>query len=711
MRSHRLLVWLRRAPRTASLPHRSPRRLLLPLLGAWVLLAAALAPQALQAAQPVFTTPEQRPVPLRSQPWPSGSFLVLAYHDVDDDEADQRYLAVTTRKLVGEFAWLRENGYQPVSVQQILDAHAGRSPLPEKAVLLSFDDGFSSFYTRVFPLLRAYQWPALWAPVGSWLDALPDQPIDFGGLVTPRERFATWEQVREVHRSGLVEIGAHTQNLHFGHIANPQGNTQPAAASLFYDQQDGRYESHAQFEARISQDVQAITGRIARHTGQPPRAWVWPYGAMHGRSWQIARQHGYQLSFSLEPGLANAADLDNIPRFLISADLRLSQFADFITGIQDAEPLRAAHVDLDYVYDSDPEQQERNIDALVQRIHDMRLNTVFLQAFADPQGDGLVRAVYFPNRVLPMRADLFNRVAWQLRTRSQARVYAWMPVLAFDLEPGLARVGHAAAVEPFDGGSHEAAPSIPAPPAPGQYSRLSPFDPAARQAIRTLYEDLGWQAAFSGVLFHDDAMLTEDEDLSAPALQAYRDAGFTGALPVPLEDAEQQQRWMRFKTGALTDFTLELVDAVRGVRGAHVRSARNVFAGTITEPGSERWLAQNFRQALAAYDWTVPMVMPLMEQVPRRQIDAWLDGIVDAVARIPGALDKTVFEVQAVDWLQPDQEGRQRRIPSAEIAHWLRRLNLRGARHLAYYPDDFKHQHPDAASMRRHLSNHWFPLP
>ncbi|MBN0617114.1 polysaccharide deacetylase family protein, partial [Pseudomonas aeruginosa] len=106
--------------------------------------------------------------------------------------------------------WLLHNGYHAISVQDILDAHYGLKSLPPKAFLLSFDDGYSSFYTRVWPLLKAWNVPALWAPVGSWVDTPAGQPVNFGGLMTPRERFATWEMVRELSRSPLVEIGAHT---------------------------------------------------------------------------------------------------------------------------------------------------------------------------------------------------------------------------------------------------------------------------------------------------------------------------------------------------------------------------------------------------------------------------------------------------------------------------------------------------------------------
>lgn len=100
---------------------------------------------------------------------------MLSYHDVADDAADQRYVAVRTSALNEQISWLRDNDYQPISVQQILDAHDGKAVLPPKAVLLTFDDGYSSFYTRVWPLLKAYNWPALWAPVGSWVNAPANQ--------------------------------------------------------------------------------------------------------------------------------------------------------------------------------------------------------------------------------------------------------------------------------------------------------------------------------------------------------------------------------------------------------------------------------------------------------------------------------------------------------------------------------------------------------
>jgi biofilm PGA synthesis lipoprotein PgaB len=642
-----------------------------------------------------FVPPQERPPVRAEEPWPVNSFVTLAYHDVQDVDADQRYLTVRTANLVAQFAWLRENDYHPVSVDQILAAKAGGSPLPQRAVLLSFDDGFSSFYHRVFPLLKAVGWPALLAPVGSWIDTPANKLVNFGGLMTPRERFLTWDEIREMSASGLVEVGAHTDALHYGALANPEGNAEPAAANYLYDAKTGTYENDAEFRGRVERDIDAITRKVLAATGRVPRVWVWPYGAASGTALQILRKHGYKVALTLDGGLGSTSRLMNEPRILISGDPEISAFANAVVAVRDRPVIRAAQVDLDYVYDIDPAQESRNFDRLIQRIRDLRVNTVFLQAFADPAGDGVVRSLYFPNRHLPMRADLFNRAAWQLITRSKVRVYAWMPVLSFDLKGNIERVQGLAqsAGKPVTGRT--------------DYPRLSPFDPVARSQIADIYEDLARHASFDGILFHDDAVLSDYEDASPSAIAAYREAGLPTDLSRLRSDSVLADKWMRLKSRALTDFTLDLARDVKAIRGPQIKTARNIFAAPVLDPSSEAWFGQNYDDFLGAYDWVVPMVMPLMEHVPDVQIDHWLDKMVATVASRPGGIDHTIFEIQTVDW----KGGVATAIPDPRLSAWLRRLQLHGARNLAYYPDNFVTDHPDVKSMRAAISNDWFPLP
>lgn len=652
---------------------------------------------------PAYVPPDQRPVALQEKPWPQNKYLVLAYHSVEDDQADQTFLAVRSDQLVAQLTWLRENQYTPITIDQILAARDGGPSLPSKAVLLTFDDGYRDFYTRVLPILRSFNWPAVLAPVGSWIQTPQDKPVMFGDTPKPRDKFLSEDELRQVAKSPLVEIGAHTYDSHKGLQANPQGNQLPAFVNRLYFSQLQRYETDEEYEARINKDAELITRMIKKVTGKSPRVFVWPYGAPNGIAERILRKYGYQIFMSLDDGLADVKKPENVPRILMSGRDSIRGVAQRFTAVAEPSTMRVAHVDLDYVYDPDPVQQGKNLDALIQRVADLQANTVFLQAFADAKGDGLVREVYFPNRVLPMRADLFNRVSWQLQSRARVKVYAWMPVLALNLDATHPRVTR---WNPDTGKA-----SID----PKQYQRLSPFNAANRAAIGKLYEDLSSHSNFDGVLFHDDALMSDFEDASPDALRAYAAAG----LPTDISDIRRNpdlmQRWSRLKSTALTSFTQELMAKVHAVRGPQVKSARNIYAEPVLNPKAEEWFAQNFADFLKTYTWTAPMAMPLMEGSNYPQSLQWLRQLTQAVQQYPGAMDRTVFELQAQDWRKKNEaenaSATKGPIDSQVIANWMRELQINGVRSFGYYPDDFHNDQPQLKLIRPQLSNSWFPAP
>ena len=199
-------------------------------------------------------------------------------------------------------------------------------------------------------------------------------------------------------------------------------------------------------------------------------------------------------------------------------------------------------------------------------------------------------------------------------------------------------------------------------------------------------------------------MLGDFEDASPAALAAYRNAGLPGSIAALRADPETMQRWTRYKSRHLVDFTTELAERARAVRGPRIKTARNLYAEPLLNPASEAWFAQNPDDFLDAYDWTAPMAMPYMEKVPAGQELAWLDRIVDAVARRrPDALDRTVFELQAVDWRTGPSRPEPTPVDTATLAGWMQRLQLRGARSFGYYPDDFARPAPAARHPARHL--------
>ena len=615
---------------------------------------------------------------------------ILGYHEVTDPgRARVPSYAVTPTEFVRHMDWLRNHGYHFVSVDDVLAARGGKKPLPPKAVLVTFDDGYQSVYANAWPVLKLFRIPAVVNVVGNWLEE--KGTVDFDGHEVPRSDILSWAALREMVQSGLVEIGSHSFDLHRGIQGNPQGNLQPAVTTRQYDPATRRYEDEAAYARRVQSDLARNSDLIRRHTGKAPRVIAWPYGRYNATTREAAERLGMRVGLTLEDG-ANVRDtpLWGLRRILVERgwrpwDLQREIAARDHDLSDNDRPQKVMHVDLDYVYDADPAQQDRNLGHLLDRIEKMGVNTVYLQAFSDPDGNGSADAVYFPCRRLPMRADLFNRVAWQIRTRTAVRrVYAWMPALAWELP----------ASDPAHGDRVVAIPGNHPDHVNMGYQRLSPFSARARQALREIYEDLARSAQFDGLLFHDDLTLSDFEDASPFALAAYRDWALPGSVEQIRQSDDLIGRWTILKINVLDDLALELAAIVRAQQPA-LKVGRNLYAQVALNPKAEVWYSQSLDNSIARYDFTAIMAMPYMEKTD--DTAAFFRGLVRSVED-RGALKKVVFELQAVDW-----KNGNRLVPSEELAGSIRDLYRLGARHVGYYPDALFRNHPVPGVMKSAL--------
>ena len=619
--------------------------------------------------------------------------LVLAYHEISEPAAAlDPDIAVSPSQLAGQLTWLKQNGYHPVSVEQLLRARHGGSPLPPRPVLLSFDDGYSSFYSQAFPLLQQFRMPAVVAVVGRWLE--PDHGlVAYGDQKLDRSRFVSWDQLRAMQASGLVEVASHSYDLHHGIIGNPQGNSEPATTTRAYRPGHG-YETEISYQGRLLADLARNNALLRSHLGHSPRVIVWPYGRYNSTAQRIASELGMPVGLNLDDG-ANAAgaDLSALRRILMGPELSspslLAQELERRQRNAD-DHWRAAkvmHVDLDAIHDPKPAQTERNLSLLLARINAMGVNTVYLQAFADPDGDGVADALYFPNRVLPVRDDLFNHVAWEIRTRTRVRrLYAWMPVLAFVLPRGTPGANDRVVTLPNRSGH----------PAMG-YRRLSPFSAIAMRQVRTIYEDLGRRATFDGLLFHDDVTLSDYEDGGLTALNQYRQWGLPSDLAAIRGNPATLNRWSELKTDYLNQLTTQLGAQVRRNQPQLV-TARNLYAQVVLNPLAQTWYSQSLPSALRTYDFTAVEAMPYMEKAADSR--AFLDQLVAQVKSRPMGLSRVVFELQSTDWAS------HRDLSSAELAQQLRWLYALGVRHVGYYPDSPFRGTPDPALIAPVLAGH-----
>lgn len=362
------------------------------------------------------------------------AFIALCFHDVrhvSEPHLSTDTITINTNQLVAQLEWLRSHGYQAVRIGDIIDAKAGKKPLPPKAVLLTFDDGYDSFFSQVYPLLQFYQMPAVLGLVTSWMEKGPSDSIEYTATPIPRQALLNWDQVRSMVKSGWVEVASHSHDLHRGIMANPQGNTQPAASTRRYDAQLHHYESDDEYRARIQGDLTQSIAIIERETGAKPRALIWPFGSFTGDGVSIAQKLGMAVTMGLTDGRNATNDVSALRRFLVRDGATLSDLAWDIHNVDYRDPRRAVFLRLDTIYDPDPAVQENNLGAALERIKQLGSNAVIVLPLADADANGLFEEAYFANDQLPLRTDLFNRTAWQLRTRTHAKVYAWTPVYGF----------------------------------------------------------------------------------------------------------------------------------------------------------------------------------------------------------------------------------------------------------------------------------------
>jgi peptidoglycan/xylan/chitin deacetylase (PgdA/CDA1 family) len=126
----------------------------------------------------------------------TGRVPVFCYHEVSstDLEADLKYLT--------------ENGYTTIDTDTLLGHLEGSLSIPERAVVLSFDDGPRNHYDVVFPLLRRYRMTAVAfiAPRFHGEDAGTSRDMAYDRNTLP----LSWTQIREMHESGYVDFQSHT---------------------------------------------------------------------------------------------------------------------------------------------------------------------------------------------------------------------------------------------------------------------------------------------------------------------------------------------------------------------------------------------------------------------------------------------------------------------------------------------------------------------
>ena len=149
-----------------------------------------------QKTEPTSSVPPAKEVKMVH---PTG-IPVLMYHKVGDDKDND---AVIREDLFREqMKFLKDNGYNPLTMDQLYDYVVNGAAVPEKPVVLTFDDGYADTYSIVYPIMKEYGFPA----------TVFINPGDVGTRLT-------WDQVREMHKNGITISNHGFQHIEMGQLS------------------------------------------------------------------------------------------------------------------------------------------------------------------------------------------------------------------------------------------------------------------------------------------------------------------------------------------------------------------------------------------------------------------------------------------------------------------------------------------------------------
>lgn len=221
---------------------------------------------------------------------------VIAYHHIDDRITGD--VTISTERFRGQLADLLQRGYHFITLQQFHAFLAG-ADVPPNAVLVTFDDGYRSFYTNAYPVLKELGIPAVNFVITKDLD----HPLE------SRVPSLSRDEIREMTRNTKgIDFQCHTDNLH-DLASDGQG--------LFTSRlnRENILQSEPEYEKRIIDDTKRCKAKLSELYNAPIDSFAFPFGIYDERSAGLLQQAEIHYAFTTVSGIVDRhTDPMQIPR-------------------------------------------------------------------------------------------------------------------------------------------------------------------------------------------------------------------------------------------------------------------------------------------------------------------------------------------------------------------------------------------------------------
>lgn len=206
---------------------------------------------------------------------------VLMYHKIGDEKDNDAVIRADLFKE--QMQYLKDNGYNTLSMEELYNYIKNGALVPEKPVVITFDDGYQDTYTIAWPILKDLGFKA----------TLFINPGDIGNRLT-------WQQIKSMHSEGL-EIASH------GFIHDDMN-------MLSFEQQ--------------ANNIKNAQESLKRNLGIDNIWFCYPYGEYNENTIKLLKEHNIKMAMAMRSGWAHKSDdVYQIKRVWVGNSIDIPAFA------------------------------------------------------------------------------------------------------------------------------------------------------------------------------------------------------------------------------------------------------------------------------------------------------------------------------------------------------------------------------------------------
>ena len=215
--------------------------------------------------------------------------ILLYHHFMKDNVPEDKYsTTVTETQFEDHIRTLTEKGYNSISLEDLRAYIEEGRALPPKPYMITVDDGYDSNYYIMYPILRKYNAKAVIFVTGNMITDEPGRRWKEDSLV-----WMTWDMLREMEDSGLVEIQNH------GYLHKPADTMAPE-----------------EFMESVIRGEELLNEKLGE---RKIKAFAYPHGKATEDSRKFLEENGYKMQFMVRAGAAGKnSDMADLPRIIVS---------------------------------------------------------------------------------------------------------------------------------------------------------------------------------------------------------------------------------------------------------------------------------------------------------------------------------------------------------------------------------------------------------